>query len=101
MIVTATTGIGFAGNVLGYALKVPAAKGQGFGFVMPKGRELFFVLSTGVIAGLIINKALSLVETGLKTKEEKALDTLFAEEKKKIESGLFAKDKNPTQVIWA
>ena len=99
LIVTATTSIGFIGNVAGYALKVPKAKGQGFGFEIPRGRELFFVIATGVVAGLVINKVLNLVENSLKTDEEKALDNLVDKEKNKISSGLIV-NKTPTQVLW-
>jgi hypothetical protein len=99
LIVTATTGIGFIGNITSYSIKVPKAKGEKFGFLIPRGREMFFVLATGVVAGLLINKVLNLVENSLKTQEEKDLDNLVQKEKDKISQGIIV-NKTPTQVLW-
>lgn len=82
-VVTATTGIGFATNVLSYSLKLPTAKGEGFKFVFPKGRELTYVIVIGFVAGIVVNKILNTIEDTVKTEEEKSLKAHFNRRKKK------------------
>ena len=100
LVVGATTGVGFIGNVLSYSVKVPSAQQSKFRFEIPKGRELAFVLLTGVVAGLVINKALGFIEDSFKSVEEKNLDTLVDNEKQKIRQGIIV-NKNPIEVVWS
>ena len=93
-VVTATTGIGFASNVLSYSLKLPTAKGEQFKFVFPKGRELTYVLVIGFLAGIVVNKMLNTIEDTVKTDEEKALDIAYEKEKEKAHAGI-VKNRSP------
>ena len=99
LVITTTTGIGLFGNILSYSLKYPNQNIKKFHFMFPKGLEMFYVLATGVVAGLAINKSLSLIENAFKTKEEILFDNLISEEKQKIKKGI-VKNKKPTQVLW-
>lgn len=93
-VVTATTGIGFATNVLSYSLKLPTAKGEGFKFVFPKGRELTYVIVIGFVAGIVVNKILNTIEDTVKTKEEKLLEEAVQKEKEKAQAGV-VKNRSP------
>ncbi|MBM3201317.1 MAG: hypothetical protein FJZ56_02790 [Chlamydiae bacterium] len=90
-VVTTTTAIGFLGNVLSYSLKLPSNRKHSitdFKFVFPKGVELFYVLSIGFVAGLVINKSLQKIENNFKTKEEKLLEEATAIETEKALAGV-------------
>jgi hypothetical protein len=97
IVVGSSTAIGFLGDVLTYSV---AAKKDKFRIVIPKGKDLISVLALGIIGGFIIDYSLKLIEQSLKTPQEKALDALVEEEKGKLEKGIFANDKKPTQIIW-
>jgi len=86
-VVGTTTAIGFVGNVVSYSVKLPKSKGERFGFSFPRGLELTYVLLTGFVAGIVINKVLGLIEDSLKTKEEILLDEAYAEAKRRAQKG--------------
>jgi len=89
-VVATTTGVGFLGNVLSYSLKLPTNtkhSAKDFKFVFPKGVELFYVLSIGFVAGLVINKGLEFIENRFKTNEEKLLEEALAQEEEKVIAG--------------
>lgn len=96
LVVGSTTLIGLASNIASYSLKLPTTKENalGFRFVLPKGIELTYVLITGIVAGIIVNKVLSYVESSVKTKEEKLLDETYYSNLEKAKEGT-VKDKNP------
>ena len=96
LVVGSTTLIGLGSNLATYALKVPTTKENalGFKFVLPKGVELTYVLITGIVAGVIVNKVLSYIEDVVKTKEEKLLDEQYYSNLEKAKDGV-VKDKNP------
>ena len=94
-IVGASTAIGFIGDVLTYS--VAASRGGSFKVVVPKGKELFWVLILGVIGGFAIDYAVKQVEEGLKIDEEKFLDRLVSKEKEVIAQYI---GKKPTKILW-
>lgn len=94
-IVGASTAIGFIGDVLTYS--VAASRGGSFKVVVPKGKELFWVLILGVIGGFAIDYAVKQVEEGLKIDEEKFLDRLVSKEKEIIAQYI---GKKPTKILW-
>ncbi len=99
IVVGASTAIGFVGDVATYS--VAASKGGGaFRLVVPKGKDLAAVLFLGVVGGFVIDYSLKLIEDAMKTPEEKLLDNLFGEEKRKLSQGKII-GKKPTSVIWA
>lgn len=95
-IVGASTAIGFIGDVLTYS--VAASRGGSFKVVVPKGKELFWVLILGVIGGFVIDAAVKYVEESLKIDEEKFLDELVTKEKEIIAQYI---GKKPTKIVWA
>lgn len=100
-VVATTTTVGFLGNVLSYSIKLPTNTKhsvQDFKFVFPKGIELFYVLSIGFIAGLVINKGLEKIENHFKTNEEKLLSEALEKESEKAVAGL-VKGKKPV-ISW-
>ena len=100
-VVTATTGVGFLGNVLSYSLKLPTNtkhSARDFKFVFPKGIELFYVLSIGFVAGLVINKGLQVIEDRFKTNEQKLLEEAIALEEEKVIAGT-VEGKKPV-ITW-
>lgn len=99
IVIGATTGIGLLTNVLSYSVKLPKAKGETFGFALPKGLELTYVLLTSFVAGVIVNKMLVTIEDSVKTKEEKLLEKAYADAVKKAKEGE-VRDKNP-MIQWA
>lgn len=99
IVVGASTAIGFVGDVATYS--VAASKGGGaFRLVVPKGKDLAAVLFLGIVGGFVIDYSLKLIEDAMKTPEEKLLDNLFGEEKRKLAQGKII-GKKPTSVIWA
>lgn len=99
IVVGASTAIGFVGDVATYS--VAASKGGGaFRIVVPKGKDLAAVLFLGIVGGFVIDYSLKLIEDAMKTPEEKLLDNLFGEEKRKLAQGQII-GKKPTSVIWA
>lgn len=99
IVVGASTAIGFVGDVATYS--VAAQKGGGgFKLVIPKGKDLAAVLFLGIVGGFVIDYSLKLIEDAMKTKEEKLLDELFGEEKRKLAQGQLL-GKRPTNVVWA
>lgn len=99
IVVGASTAIGFVGDVATYS--VAASKGGGaFRLVIPKGKDLAAVLFLGIVGGFVIDYSLKLIEDAMKTPEEKMLDDLFGEEKRKLAKGQLV-GRKPTNVIWA
>jgi len=100
LVVGSTTIIGLSANIFTYSLKIPTTKENalGFKFILPKGIELTYVLITGVVAGIIVNKVLSYIEDSVKTKEEKLLDEQYYSNIEKAKEGI-VKDKNPS-INW-
>jgi|OM-RGC.v1.030113059 hypothetical protein len=99
IVVGASTAIGFVGDVATYS--VAASKGGGaFRIVVPKGKDLAAVLFLGIVGGFVIDYSLKMIEEAMKTKEEKLLDELFGQEKRKLMTGAII-GKKPTQVVWA
>lgn len=100
-VVATTTSVGFLGNVLSYSLKLPTNTKhtvKDFKFEIPKGVELFYVLSIGFVAGLIINKGLQVIEDRFKTDEQKLLEQELAREEEKAISGI-VQGKKPV-ITW-
>ena len=99
IVVGASTAIGFVGDVATYS--VAASKGGGaFRLVIPKGKDLAAVLFLGIVGGFVIDYSLKLIEDAMKTPEEKMLDDLFGEEKRKLSKGQLV-GRKPTNVVWA
>ena len=100
IVVGTTTTIGLVSNVVSYALKVPTSKQQAFkfGFAVPKGIELVYVLVTGFVAGIVVNKMLSTIEDSLKTEEEKLLEQEYTVNLEKAKEGLVAHKK--PNIVW-
>lgn len=99
IVVGSSTAIGFLGDVATYSVAAKGADGK-FKIVIPKGKDLAAVLFLGVVGGFVIDYSLKLIEEAMKTREEKLLDQLFGEEKRKLAEGKII-GKNPQQVIWA
>jgi len=97
IIVGASVAIGFLGDLVMYSLAV--SKGSKFKIHVPKGKDLFQVLAIGFVTGLIIDKSISLIENKLKSEQEKTLDSLVAQDLKKVESGELS-DSLPVQISW-
>jgi len=101
IVVGASTAIGFIGDVATYSVAASkTSPGGAFKLVVPKGKDLAAVLFLGIVGGFVIDYSLKLIENSLKTKEERLLDELFGEEKRKIAQGRIV-GKTPTNVIWA
>jgi len=100
IVVGASTAIGFVGDVATYS--VAASKGGGaFRIVIPKGKDLAAVLFLGIVGGFVIDYSLKLIEEAMKTREEKLLDQLFGEEKRKLAEQQTLIGKTPKQIVWA
>lgn len=101
IVVGASTAIGFLGDVATYSVAASKNSGAtGFKIVVPKGKDLAAVLFLGVVGGFVIDYSLKLIEEAMKTREEKLLDELFGEEKRKLAEGKLI-GRKPTNVIWA
>jgi len=101
IVVGSSTAIGFLGDVATYSVAASkGADGGKFKIVIPKGKDLAAVLFLGVVGGFVIDYSLKLIEDAMKTKEEKLLDNLFGEERRKIAEGRIL-GKTPTGVIWS
>ncbi|MBM3201318.1 MAG: hypothetical protein FJZ56_02795 [Chlamydiae bacterium] len=100
IVVGSSTAIGFIGDVATYSVAASKDGTGKFKIVFPKGKDLVAVLFLGVVGGFVIDYSLKIIEESMKTKEEKLLDNLFGEEKRKLAEGRIV-GKTPTGVIWS
>ena len=100
IVVGSSTAIGFLGDVATYSVAAKGGDGK-FKIVIPKGKDLAAVLFLGIVGGFVIDYSLKLIENAMKTDEEKLLDQLFGEEKRKLAEGRIVGGRKPQEVIWA
>jgi hypothetical protein len=98
IIIGTSTLIGFIGDVAMFS--IGESKGKKFKFHMPKGKALLQVVLIGAATGFVIDFVMNKVSDALKKEEEKELDSLVKDEKKKIYAGQIQGLK-PQQVLWA
>ena len=85
IIISASTALGFIGDVLTYS--IAASKGGSFKMHVPKGKDLLFVVIAGVVGGYLIDLAVKKIQRAASSEAENALDDVVEEEKKKIAAG--------------
>ena len=85
LIVTASTAIGFVGDVLIYSLA--ESKGKQFKIAVPKGAELVKLIALGIIGGLAIDYTIKKVEYAAMNEQERTLAKLVEAEKQRIAAG--------------
>lgn len=96
-IVTASTAIGFIGDVIIYSLG--ESKGGKFKIAFPKGMEAVKLLGLGIITGLVVDFAVKQVEKATQTAQEKMLADLVQAELERIQQGE-RKNLAPQAVLW-
>jgi hypothetical protein len=97
IVIGTATAIGFVQDSMMYSIAM--SQGEKFKFQIPKGKELAKVLVIGALTGLLIDFVVNQISDTLKAKEEKELDLLVKEEKRKIYKG-DVKGQTPEQVVW-
>jgi H+/Cl- antiporter ClcA len=97
IIIGTSTIIGFVGDITMYSLA--ESKGRPFKIHMPQGKTLLQVILIGALTGVVIDLVMNRVVGSLKKEEERELDSLVKNEKKKIYMGQIQGLK-PQQVIW-
>ena len=97
IIIGTSTLVGFLGDVTMFS--IAASEGRKFKFQLPKGKALFQVIFLGLLTGVVIDIAMNSIARKLAVEEEKELDDLVKEEKKKIYDGE-VKGQKPQKVVW-
>lgn len=85
LIVAASTGVGFIGDVGTYS--VAASRGGKFKIAFPKGKDLALVLIMGIVGGFVIDWAVKKISRFVMSDAEKSLSDLFEAEVENIRSG--------------
>lgn len=97
IIIGTSTVIGFLGDVTMYS--IAASKGKKFKFQIPEGKALAQVLVIGVLTGVVIDLLMTRITEQLALEEERNLDKLVKQEKKKIYEGQI-KGQTPQKIVW-
>jgi hypothetical protein len=100
VVVTASTAIGYLGDVLMYSLaKKDDKKGAKFKIEFPKGKEAFQLLAVGFLSGVVIDYAVKKIEVAMQSDTEKKLQALLDAEKAKLAAGQNL-NMDPVGIIW-
>jgi len=97
IIITASTALGFIGDVLTYS--IAASKQDGFKLHVPKGKDLALVLISGIVGGYLIDLAVKKISRAASTEAENSLDDAVDSAKAKIAKGELASNMVPT-IVW-